>query len=626
MTVAFALLILGKYFYVMVLKNDSGNIDPAIEINRGPILDRNGNVLAIQTNLYQVSAMKKELNKIKDTPAYDSTVAGLAEALDMKEDEIRELFKKDGFISIKRKISSVEADRVNALIDEEKIQKIRVDKDSGRNYPCKELASHLIGYVGADGVGKDGIECTMDRYLSPRDSRDIISGSVYGGQVFLTIDKNIQGFAQLVSQDIADTYRPEGIITIVADARTGEILAYVSMPEYDLNKSSQYAPDDPVRFNKPAMYTYEPGSVFKVFSLSSFMHIPGGITPDSTFFCSGRNCYTKKLDNKGVFHINCTGNHGRVRTADIIKYSCNTTCYASDTVSDEAFYDMIKLFRFGETTGIEVPMEESGSIKSLRSWTEYSKPHMAIGQELSVTAMQIIRAATAIANHGVMLSPHLVKKVTDAKGLVIMEKGREEICEVVSPKVADDMLLMMETATEHGHGNVRGGTARNVNVKGVRLSMKTGTAQVYDSKEHAYSHDNVTASAIAIFPTEDPKYIIYNVVFNPKPTEIIANPTGAGVSVPAVGKIANSIISYAGIPRDGETHLDFDGQINIDAKTFAADDLMPDFTGASKKHLLPLFEDGRFNVKIKGEGWVVRQSPAPGTQLEEGMILSFELK
>ena len=213
--------------------------------------------------------------------------------------------------------------------------------------------------------------------------------------------------------------------------------------------------------------------------------------------------------------------------------------------------------------------------------------------------------------------PHVIKKVVDATGHVVFENEKQPIMEVVSPKVADAMLLMMERAS------VDRGTARRHNVGGVRMSMKTGTAQVYDDAIKKYSDEKFTASCIAIFPTEDPQYIIYNVVFHPMKGGIT---TGAGIAVPAVGKLANDIISYKGMQRKGDTVLGFDGSIDVKEKSYVVIDVIPDFTGASKKHLLPLFKDDRFNLKIKGEGWVVKQSPEPGTPVEPGMTLEFELQ
>lgn len=601
--------IIGRYFYLMVLtpRNEASS-RKSYRVERGPILDRNGVVLAIQTRLFRVSAWRPTL---KNT---DYVVKKLSEILEMPEEEIKEKIDKTGgkLIQIARKVPFEAAEKIQDLLKSGEISGISVDNDYGRSYPEKELASHLIGFAGDDSKGLDGIEKQMDSYLYPQGAEKAFSGVVYGNQVYLTIDVNIQNFAQQASMDVMAQYEPlDGVITLVADAKTGEILAYVSMPEIDLNNYTKYRADDPIKRNKPVIYTYEPGSVFKVFSISSFMHIPNGITPESRFFCNG--LYTNISGNP----IKCTGKHGDIDTGDIIKYSCNPgTCTASESVSPDEFYFMIKQFGFGERSGVELPWEEKGKIREPANWSDRSKPTMAMGQEVQVNAMQIIKAATAISNHGIMLMPHVIKKVVDATGHVVYENDKQPIMEVVSQKVADNMLLMMERAS------VDRGTARRHNVGGVRMSMKTGTAQVWDDSIKKYSDEKFTASCIAIFPTEDPQYIIYNVVFHPKGTVT----TGAGIAVPAVGKLANDIISYKGMKRTGDTVLGFDGSINVQEKNYAVIDVIPDFTGASKKHLLPLFKDGRFNLNIKGEGWVVKQSPAPGTPVEPGMTLEFELQ
>ena len=602
--------ILGRYFYLMVLnQRDESASQKNYRIERGPILDRNGVVLAIQTRLFRVSAWRPTLKN----PDY--VAKKLSEILEIPEKEIREKFEKSGgkVIQIARKVSFEAAEKIQDLQKgDDDFSGVRVDNDYGRSYPEKELASHLIGFAGEDNKGLDGVEYQMDRYLYPDGAEEAFSGVVYGNQVYLTIDVNIQNFAQQASMDVMEQYEPlDGVITLVADAKTGEILAYVSMPELDLNNYTKYRADDPIKRNKPVIYTYEPGSVFKVFSISSFMHIPNGITPESRFFCNG--FYTNISGNP----IKCTGKHGDIDTGDIIKYSCNPgTCQASESVSPDEFYFMIKQFGFGERSGVELPREEVGSVRITSKWSDRSKPTMAMGQEVQVNAMQIIKAATAISNHGMMLMPHVVKKVVDATGHVVFENDKQPIMEVVSPKVADSMLLMMERAS------VDRGTARRHNVGGMRMSMKTGTAQVWDDAVKKYSDEKFTASCIAIFPTEDPQYIIYNVVFHPKGTVT----TGAGIAVPAVGKLANDIISYKGMQRKGDTVLGFDGSIDVPDKNYTVVDVIPDFTGASKKHLLPLFKDDRFNLVIKGEGWVVRQSPEPGTVVEPGMTLEFELQ
>lgn len=286
-------------------------------------------------------------------------------------------------------------------------------------------------------------------------------------------ERYIQAVAQQVSEEIMERYEPlEGVMTLVADAKSGDIIASV-----DLGGTGD---------NRAETYTYEPGSVFKVFSISSAMFLPGGITADSKFTCNG--FYDKVKGNP----IKCIKAHGEIDTGDIIKYSCfSGTCYAAETVTDKELHFMLTQFGFGVS--------------------DNSKYSIALGQGVAVTAKQMVKAAAVFANHGIL--------------------GAGEV-EVVSPKVADAMLLMMEKATEPD------GIARLHGVKDCRVAIVPGTALWYDPEIKAYSDTKFVASALAIFPVEAPKYIVYNVVLHPSKGGIT---TGTGICVPAVGKIINGI-------------------------------------------------------------------------------------
>lgn len=290
---------------------------------------------------------------------------------------------------------------------------------------------------------------------------------------------SIQSVAQQVSEEIMEQYEPlEGVITLVADAKTGDIIASV-----DLGGTGD---------NRAETYTYEPGSVFRIFSISSAMFLPDGITADSKFNCEGFYDHVKGKS------IKCIKAHGEIDTGDIIKYSCYSgTCYAAEKVTDKELHFMLSQFGFRV-----LPPEE---------WSERLKYTVALGQGIAVTARQMVKAATVFANHGML--------------------GADEV-EVVSPKVADAMLLMMEKATEPD------GIARLHGVKDCRVAIVPGTAQWYDPETRTYSDSKFVASALAIFPIEDPKYIVYNVVLHPSKGGIT---TGTGICVPAVGKIINGI-------------------------------------------------------------------------------------
>ena len=296
-------------------------------------------------------------------------------------------------------------------------------------------------------------------------------------------EQAIQAVVRQVSEEIMEQYEPlEGVMTLVADAKTGDIIASV-----DLGGTGD---------NRPETYTYEPGSVFKIFSISSAMFLPNGITSDSKFNCEGFYDHVKGNP------IKCIKAHGEIDTGDIIKYSCFPgTCSAVETVTDKELHFMLNQFGFRV-----LPPEE---------WSERSKYTVALGQGIAVTARQMVKAATVFANNGML--------------------GGNEV-EVVSPKVADSMLLMMEKATEPD------GIARLHGVKDCRVAIMPGTAQWYDPAIKAYSDSKFVASALAIFPVEDPKYIVYNVVLQPSKGGIT---TGTGICVPAVGEIINRINSLS---------------------------------------------------------------------------------
>lgn len=297
-------------------------------------------------------------------------------------------------------------------------------------------------------------------------------------------ENNIQTVAKQVSEEIMEQYEPlAGVMTLVADAKTGEIIASV-----DIGGTGE---------NRPDIYTYEPGSLFKIFSISSIMFLPDGITADSKFNCEGFYDHVKSNP------IKCIKAHGEIDTGDIIKYSCNPgTCYAVEKVTNKELYFMLSQFDFGKMPGWILPPEE---------WSERSKYTIALGQEIAVTAKQVVKAATVFANHGML--------------------GDNEV-EVLSPKVADAMLLMMEKAAEPD------GIARLLGVKDCRVAIMPGTAKWYDPEIKAYSDTKFVASALAIFPVEAPKYIVYNVVLHLSKGGIT---TGTGICVPAVGKIINGI-------------------------------------------------------------------------------------
>ncbi|MCL2293668.1 MAG: transpeptidase family protein [Spirochaetes bacterium] len=605
------LFIIFNYMSIMLFRSESSQESASARINRatgerGPILDRNGRILAIQTRLQSVTAW---IPSIRDV---EKTAFILSEALDMDKNQlIRDISSRPGrFMYIRRQISNTEAERLRVHLDARELPGIRLEPEYGRVYPGKNIASHIIGYAGIDNVGLAGIEYTFNNVLSPAPS--LFSGrrrNVYGSQVFLTIDLNIQHFAHQAASEAFERYAPEMIILIVAEAKTGEILGYVSIPEIDLSNFAS-APASSRR-NHPVATAFEPGSVFKVFSIASLLEL-GGINERTLFRCNG--FFEISTDLLNPIRIRCLGHHGNVNAERIIADSCNAgAAYASLTASDAMFYQMLRLFGFGEPTGIPLAGETRGILRNHRAWSVRSKPTIAMGQEISVSAMQVVRAATVFANNGVMLQPRIVSKIISHDGRTIERTTREPIRQVISPQTAGAVLDMMSMAAIDG-------TGRRASVRGITMAVKTGTSQILDMATGRYSETDFIASCLALFPAEDPKIIIYTAIY--RPTRV--SHFGGVIAAPLVAEVAEQVISYLGIPRRGDTIIDHPGRIVVtQPETLVLGRYIPDFSGMSKRQILPILGDQRVRVLINGEGWVSRQSPAPGTEIRDGMTIEL---
>lgn len=603
-------VILWQYISIMLVKAKpeatSTLAQPLIE--RGPVLDRNGRILAVQTKLSSVTAWVPNIENPKQTASI------LGEILQMDPESIESDFKSsEGFLYIKRKVSRTTAEKIEQQIRSGKCRGISLEPEFGRNYPERNLAAHLIGYVGTDNTGLAGIEYSFDHLLSP-DAEESEKEIVYGNQVFLTIDLNVQHFTDTIAERAFIENEADSVMILVAEAKTGDILAYVSKPDFDPNTFTRFNASE--RMNRPIEFSYEPGSVFKIFSLAALLDL-GGIGDDDTFYCDG--AYTIEVPGEREDElIHDLRAHGRVNPQKIIQYSCNVgIATASERVSADAFHDKLRQFGFGTPTGVPLAGETSGAIRPVNRWSIRSKPTIAFGQEIGVSAIQVISAATAIANEGMLLRPHIVKKILTPDGRVETENHADGIGRVIQPDTARHILDYMETAT------FPGGTARDLYIEGLRISAKTGTGEIIDPKTGKYSEDAFLASTIAVFPTEDPQFIVYAVLEHPKGDEYY----GSRVAVPVVRDVIQEMVPYFGIPRAGDIIVRHPGVVETShPRRIEIGTVIPDLRGLSKREILPIFEIDNVTITIDGEGWVVRQYPPPGTPIEAGMEIKVELE
>ena len=242
---------------------------------------------------------------------------------------------------------------------------------------------------------------------------------------------------------------------------------------------------------------------------------------------------------------------------------------------------------------------------------------IAFGQEISVSAVQITAAASSFANNGMILEPHIVKKIVSPEGRVIEEFTRKPLIDAISQDTAKAMLLMMEQATQAG------GTATRAAINGVRVSAKSGTAQIFDVESGRYSEEAFVASCLAIFPTDDPRLIVYAVIEHPKAGETY----GGRLAAPMIREIGEELVDYLEIPRSSDIIYEHDGTVRVRSlPKIVIGDVLPDFTGYAKRQLLQLLQDRDIRFSIQGEGWVISQKPAPGTSVVKDMLIELELE
>ncbi|MDR3020405.1 MAG: transpeptidase family protein [Treponema sp.] len=611
--ILFSLYLLGSYIVLMVGNELPPAQRPAAGFTeRGAILDRNGRFLALQIRFADVAIWRPSITDM------ELLTTELADILEMTPSEIQRRIgsSESNFLYLKRQIDDASARRLSSLILEKKIRGVMVQPIVGRLYPEKNLASQVIGFVGDRNRGLEGIEFAFNNILdgiddSPSSEGRLVSEGNRGSQVFLTIDTYVQHILEQIAIKTKDETNAEAVMLLAMDPRTGDILGSVSLPDFDPNNIR--ASNEISRMNRPVIWAYEPGSVFKVFSLAALMD-SGAVSGGSTFVCNG---VYERVTNRGErIVINCLGAHGRVSAREIIVHSCNAgAAHASEYLNNSSFYHLLNNYGFGSRSGAGSPGETAGYLVQSENWSERSKPTLAIGQEIAVSAYQMLQAASAIANDGILVPPRVVSRIVSPDGVITPWEGG------ASRRIlrADTARAMRSYMVDAASGI---GTGWRAAVEDLSLAVKTGTAQIIDPVTRRYSQTDFIASCIALLPAESPSLILYLAIIKPQ-GEIF----GGRIAAPAIREAAESLIDYLGIPRGRNPQISHPPSINIPASRLpAVETHVPDFTGLAKRMLLPLLLRDDITVEIRGDGWVRRQSPPYGTPVTSGMTIILELE
>jgi cell division protein FtsI (penicillin-binding protein 3) len=335
------------------------------------------------------------------------------------------------------------------------------------------------------------------------------------------------------------------------------------------------------------------------------------ITPESRFDAS------RGYIQNGKTIITDLHDYGIVDPRHIIIFSCNAgAAYASDCIKAEPFYQRLREFGFGSRTNAGEPGETAGVLKPPADWSERSKPTIAIGQEIGVSALQMVQAATAIANDGILVPIHIVSRIVSPTGETVRNLLTNQGRRVIKASTAREMRDYMRGVTSLI------GTGWRANVEDLSLAVKTGTAQIIDPKTGAYSKTDFISSCMAMLPASKPSLILYLVIVKAQGDYL-----GGRIAAPPIREAAEQLIDYLGIPRGRNPQVSHGPSIRIpplDAPTIG--DRIPNFRGYSKRQLLPLLLRRDLRIEISGNGWVRRQSPPPGTPFTKGMKIRLELK
>jgi cell division protein FtsI (penicillin-binding protein 3) len=496
---------------------------------RGSVLDRHGNALVSSEDAATIFAVPAEVTK----PAV--AAEKLAPILDLTPSEaLQAVTAETSYSVLARKVDLLTARRIERL----ELQGIGQDPDSRRTYPQGELASQVIGAVGAENEGLTGLEAGEEEVLHGSDGeRRVVSDAKGepirlettedaedGEDIQLTLDPAIQAKAEEVLGEVGETYAPKGATAIVMNPRTSEILAMANWPPFDPTDLTEASSDD--LLNRATGFTYEPGSTFKAFTVAAALE-EKTVTPDTSFYLPSQLHVADRIIEDAEARPPVT-----LTVSQILAESSNVGAATIGIgLGSKRFSRWIDRFGFGRPTGVRFPAEEQGIVLSLDEYSGSTIGNLPIGQGLSVTPMQMMAGYQAIANDGVLRPPRLIERVGDEE--VEEPQGHRVIGAGVAAQVREMLQGVLAV----------GGTASEVSVPGYSLAGKTGTAEV--AENGTYSETKYVASFIGFAPAQDPRLLVSVIVDQPQ-----GDIYGGSVAAPAFGRIAAFALPYLGVPTE----------------------------------------------------------------------------
>jgi cell division protein FtsI (penicillin-binding protein 3) len=597
---------------------------------RGPIVDRHGLVLAVSSGVESIFA---DPRRIAD-PA--GVAARLAPWLGERAIDLEERLESDRpFVWLKRKLPPAAVQPIRAL----HLPGIGILPESLRFYPNRELAAHVLGFEGVDDRGLEGVELAHDRLLAgdaglalvERDAlgRDvsaqprIVKTPVPGQGLALTLDARIQYVAE---RELDAAWRQTGAksgMILAMEPRTGDILAMAIRPTFNPN-AYQAATSDQWR-NRGVTDPFEPGSTFKAILAAAALE-EGVATPEDRFY-----------GEQGVITIANRTIHdwkryGWLSFGEVLKFSSNVgSIKIGLALGRERYYKHVTGFGFGAITGSGLPGESRGQLRPPQRWSGLSLASMSIGQEISVTGLQILTAFAAIANDGRLMQPRVVKAILDADGREVRPLPPQAVRQVISPATAARVRQLLTAVVAEG-------TGQRASVPGYAVAGKTGTAQKLDPVARVYSRKPGVLSFVGFVPADDPRLVMLALLDEPKTVA-----WGSEAAAPLFAAVAAPALRYLGVPPTDQPSIPLvrtaaaapappgapvEPATGVVGPLFAPDTgepTMPDLAGRSLRQALAMLAGFELDLAVVGRGLVVRQTPAPGTPLPPGSTCRLEL-
>jgi cell division protein FtsI/penicillin-binding protein 2 len=628
-----------------------------ISPQRGTIYDRRGRELAISVSVESIFAIPSEVSDI------NKAADQLAQPLNVRrQDLVARLKATRGFTWLKRKVDYPEAARVKAL----NLPGIYFEKESKRYYPNRELAAHVLGYVGMDNEGLSGLEFTYQkkiggapgRVLLLSDARQRSFSSVEkapepGQDLVLTIDQTLQYLAE---QELAEQVKESGALggtAIMMNPHTGAILAMASHPAFNPNYYQRYSPEN--WKNRAILSIYEPGSTFKIFTAATALeeHLA---SPDEPIDCM------KGAIVVGRHRIRDHKAYGILPVREVVAYSSNVgAVQLGFRIGKERFEQYIRSFGFGAPTDVDLPGEARGLLRPSAQWPTVTLANISMGQGIGVTPLQLLTAVGSIANGGYRVRPYIVQKTRSGSVERVSFPHESTRKRVLSSHTASEITQMLT-------GVVKKGTAKGSQLEGFSAAGKTGTAQKIDPNGR-YSHSRFIASFVGFAPAEDPVVALVVTIDEPH-----GHYYGGEVAAPVFRNIAEKALRYLAISPDQEltpaqlakhrkrtkvldltqdqfepAEANWDGEtteaIQPQSQTAALTEFdastaplleraslsgvatveVPDLRGKSLRSVVT--ETSRLGLLLGafGSGLVVEQSPPPSSRVEPGAKVMIKL-